>query len=63
MRGQRRSVRRCGTFGTLQVGLRDGSVGSGVDSVLLSGGSWALSRNLDFILQPLESSQQRGEGD
>lgn len=56
-------MRRCGTFGTLQVGLRDGSVGSGVDSVLLSRGSWALSRNLDFILQPLESSQQRGEGD
>ena len=37
-------MRRCGTFGTLQVGLRDGSVGSGVDSVLLSRGSWALSR-------------------
>lgn len=63
MRGRRRGVRRCGTFGILQVGLREGSVGSGVDSVLLNRGSWALGRNLDFILQPLESSQQRGEGD
>lgn len=62
-RGQRRGASRCGTFGTLQVGLRDESVGSGVDGVLLSRDSWALGRNLGFILQLLEGSQQRGEGD
>lgn len=53
---------RCGTFGTLQVGLRDESVGSGVDGVLLSRDSWALGRNLGFILQLLEGSQQEGKG-
>lgn len=54
---------RCGTFGALQLGLRNGGLGSGVDGVLPSRGSWALARNLDFILQLLEGFQQRSEGD
>lgn len=56
--GSRRRCEKMWHFGALSTGAQEWGFRWRVDGVLLSRGSWALARGLDFNLQQSEGSRR-----